>query len=169
MATNKIDMSLDDIIKLNSGGRGRGGRVGRGRGRGSSVRARGGGFVRGNRRGTTAGFRARSRFGFRGRGVGGVVRGGVQKRRGFRTRFQQPSFTRVSVLRLWVKCGCADLQTCTYVTVRASLGLGISLRFGLWISASYLHSAHLQICTSGMSDYHTGPNWTRALPRWSLE
>jgi len=104
MASNKIDMSLDDIIKISGigRGRGRGGRFVRGargaRGRGG-LRVRGLGVTtRGNRRGAAVGFRSRgrSRFGFggrgRGRGVGGVLRGGVQKRRGF----QQTSFAKVS-------------------------------------------------------------------------
>jgi len=97
MSTNKIDMSLDDIIQLSrvTTGRGRGVRGARGRGtmgvRGRGMRGRG--FTRGLRGGTTAGFRGRgrARFGVGRRGVGGVLRGGVQKRRGFR----QTSFAKV--------------------------------------------------------------------------
>ena len=73
---DKLDLSLDEIIKMSKKGKGggRGGRGGQrgGRGRGSGGRGRGGG-----------------------RGFGGVQRGGVQKRSN-RGGNRPPAYTRVS-------------------------------------------------------------------------
>lgn len=120
-------MSLDDIIKMTRPGRG--GRGGRGRG----ARGARGGVGRG--RGVmTAGFRARgrARFGFGGRvsrGVGGVIRGGVQKRRGFREFVRQTSFAksragRGAAFQRGVRGAFRQQQTNTNVAVGINTGGG---------------------------------------------
>jgi len=96
MASDKIDMSLDDIIKITKTNKSRG-RGGRG--------ARGGVKTGGRGRGAGAGFRG-GRGGVR-RG-GSVARGGVQgRRRGFASK--SASYVRVSErIILWIELNRVD-------------------------------------------------------------
>jgi len=113
--TDKIDQSLDDIIKKNKGNRGSGG--GRGRGRGG----RGGGGGRGARRASG------------GRGGGGASRGGRGGRRGGGRGAPRSPYVRGNADRSWDhdmydgprRGGVASAQTTAKLVV-SNLDFGVS-------------------------------------------
>merc|ERR1719433_1297446 len=113
--TDKIDQSLDDIIKKNKGNRGSGG--GRGRGRGG----RGGGGGRGARRASG------------GRGGGGASRGGRGGRRGGGRGAPRSPYVRGNADRSWDhdmydgprRGGVASAQTTAKLVV-SNLEFGVS-------------------------------------------